>query len=789
MEMKRLSRIALGVVCCLTAIGTQAFAARMKPLRISENGHFFVEKGGKPFFILADTAWPLFSGLSRKDVMFYLDDRKAKGFNTILCSLLHFGPDSQTEAPPKHRVYGFWAFDGNHYDLSRPNKQYWKHVDWVMLQAQERSLRLAIVPCRFQHSDSTWTQPLTGAAETRFGEYLGIRTGNYNNIIWLFGGAYPQDQDRRALRLMAEGIRYYAPHHLISYYGDDASSSGAFGHHERWLAFNSIRTNGKEHPGEYAFVQQDWHRAPTKPTWLAEPYYEQPNSRFPVRQAAWRSALNGSMGFGYGVSNMFNLSSGSDWKDMLNMPGGSDVLLMLDLLKSQPWHKLVPDHAAKRRLLVSFDVERDVKTDVETDVETDVKTDVETDVERDVHFPSACSPDGDFAVIYLPFKASIGVDMGRFKGNVVARWFSPTSMNSVEVDGSPFRNSGVRSLRPPDPNDLSGSDLVLVLSATGAAEARKDFTTVLGIDAGKFTINGKRSFLFGISYYGALGAQPQSVVSDLDDMRKFGINWIRVWATWGAFGNDVTVVDEQGRVREPYMSRLKQLVAECSMRGMIVDVTLSRGNGVTGGPRLQSLQVHKQAVETLLTELREHRNWYLDLGNERNITDKRYVSMADLAELRDAAKQTDKDRLVTASRAGDIPNLALREYLNRVRVDFITPHRPRSSDSAEETKNKSYEYITWMKEIGTVVPLHYQEPFRRGFTRGWEPTVDDFVTDARGAVESGAAGWCLHNGHQKDKPESKPRRSFDMSEKRLFDQLDDVEKKALERLAPILTNR
>lgn len=767
MEMKRLSVIALGVVCCLTAIGTDAYAARMKPLQVSEDGHFLVERGGKPFFVLADTAWPLFSGLSRKDVMFYLDDRKARGFNTILCSLLHFEADSETEGPPKHRVYGFWAFDGNHYDLSRPNKQYWEHVDWVMQQAQERSLRLAIVPCRFPHNDGTWTESLTGTAKTGFGEYLGIRTGNYNNIIWLFGGGYPQNQDKRALRLMAEGIRYYAPHHLISYQGDDASSSAVFGHNEPWLAFNSIRTNDKEDPGEYAFVAQDWHRTPTKPTWLAESYYEQPNNRFPVRQAAWRSILSGSVGFGYGVSNMFNLSNGGDWKDMLNMPGGSDVVLMLDLLKSQPWHKLVPDHAAKHQLLTS----------------------VSTETETTGYFPSACSPDGDFGVIYLPFRAAVGVDMRKFRGSVVARWFSPTSMDSLEVNGSPFTNSGVRSLTPPDPNDLSGSDVVLVLSATGTSEVRKDFATILGIDAGRFMINGKRSFLFGISYYGALGAKSQFVLSDLDDMQKLGINWIRVWATWGAFGNDVTAVDDQGRSREPYMTKLKQLVGECSLRGMIVDVTLSRGNGVTGEPRLQSMTVHKRAVETLVTELKEHRNWYLDLGNERNITDKRFVSMAELAELRDAAKRIDEDRLITASRAGDIPNVNLREYLNRARVDFLSPHRPRSSESAAETGNKSYEYLTWMREMGTVVPLHYQEPFRRGFTKGWEPTVEDFVTDARGAVGSGAAGWCMHNGDQRDAPDGKPRRSFDMREQRLFDQLDDVEKEALERLSAILGNR
>ncbi|MBL7152184.1 MAG: DUF4038 domain-containing protein [Phycisphaerae bacterium] len=765
MEMKRLSRVILGLICCLAAIGPDASAKRMKPLSVSDNGHFLIEQGGKPFFVLADTAWPLFSGLSREDVKFYLDDRKAKGFNTILCSLLHFGPNGQPEWTPKHRVYGFWAFDGNHFDWSRPNKQYWKHVDWVIQQARERSLRLAIVPCRFRSAGGAWKQSLTGAAVARFGEYLGLRCCNYNNIIWLFGGDYPPMQNTRHLRLLAEGIRYYAPHHLISHHAAGPSSNRAFGNNERWPAFNSIRTQGEEHPGEYTLVQKDWRRAPAKPTWLAEPHYERPNSRFAIRQAAWRSVLSGGAGFGYGVNNMFNLGNGSKWKEMLNMPGGSDVLRMLDLLKSQPWHKLVPDHAAKDKLLAA----------------------VEADA--DVHIASACSADGDFGVIYLPVRATIAVDMGKFKSNVIGRWFSPTSAYSAEADGSPFINAGIHTIRPPDSNSLAESDLILVLTASSAAEPRSDNTTILAIDEDKFTVNGKRTFLFGISYYGALGAQPEFVTSDFDDMQKLGINWIRLWATWGAFGNDVTAVDEQRRAREPYMSRLKKLVAECDQRGMIVDVTLSRGNGITGGPRLQSLEVHKRAVETVVTELKNHRNWYLDLGNERNITDKRHVSMAELRELRNAVRQIDKDRLVTASRAGDIPKLELREYIKRVGVDFISPHRPRSSKSARQTKNKSHEYITWMKEIGSVVPLHYQEPFRRGFTRGWEPTVEDFVTDAKGAAEGGAAGWCLHNGDQKDRPGSKPRRSFDMRRQRLFDQLDDVEKEALERISKFLQAR
>jgi len=772
MEMRRRKTVFVGVVCCLAAFVAGAAPMeprgplpKMQPLTVSENGRFLVEKGGKPFFILADTAWALFSGVSREDVKFYLDDRKARGFNTIICSFLHFWPTEQGQWAPKHRVYGFWAFDGDHYDLTRPNKQYWRHVDWVVQQARQRSLRLAIVPACSRRAGGSWPKPLTGTSATAFGEYLGIRCCQYNNILWLFDGDSPLVREKRALRLLAEGIRYYAPHHLISYQAKDALSNGVLNHRERWLAFNSIRTRSRENDGEYALVQQNWHRVPAKPTWLAEPYYERPGSRFAVRQAAWRSALNGGAGFGYGVNNMFGLGGDGGWKERLDMPGGSDVVHMLQLLESQPWHKLVPDHAAKTRLLAAVDVW------------------------TEAHFPAACSSDGDFGVIYMPRGAAIGVNMGKFKGRVMGRWFSPTTGQSAVVDGSPFINAGVHTIRSPEPNAVGESDLVLVLTASAAAEAKRNRTTLLGINREKFTINGEETFLFGISYYGVLGAQSQFVLSDLDDMQKLGINWIRVWATWGAFGNDVTAFDKDGRGRVPYITRLKQLVAECDRRGIVVDVTLSRGNGVVGQARLQSLKTHMQAVETVATELKEHRNWYLDLGNERNIRDGRYVSMTELKRLREAVEIIDPERLVTASRAGDIPRLEVVEYVEKVGVDFISPHRPRSSKSASQTAERSREYLRLMKDIGTVVPLHYQEPFRRGFTKGWEPTVEDFVTDARGALEGGAAGWCLHNGDQKDQPESRPRRSFDLREQRLFDQLDEVEKEALKRISELVRRR
>jgi hypothetical protein len=309
--------------------------------------------------------------------------------------------------------------------------------------------------------------------------------------------------------------------------------------------------------------------------------------------------------------------------------------------------------------------------------------------------------------------------------------------------------------------------------------------TRLGIAGTRFTVNGRPTFLFGVSYYGALGAPDEAVRRDLADLKKHGFNWVRVWATWAAFGEDVSAVDGEGRPREPFLKRLERLVAACDEQGVVVDVTLSRGNGATGPARLQTLGAHRRAAETLVAALKAHRNWYLDLSNERNIKDKRFTSFADLQELRGLVRKLDPHRLVTASHAGDLSRDDLGEYLKTVQVDFLSPHRPRAAGTPGETEARSKEYLAWMKELGCEVPLHYQEPFRRDFGT-WQPRAEDYVTDLKGALAGGAAGWCWHNGANRTAKDGRPRRSFDLREKRLFEQLDEEEARALPRLCEVI---
>lgn len=298
--------------------------------------------------------------------------------------------------------------------------------------------------------------------------------------------------------------------------------------------------------------------------------------------------------------------------------------------------------------------------------------------------------------------------------------------------------------------------------------------STLGIskDGSHFTIDGREKFLLGMSYYGAMTIDsPGFITADLDDMRKDGFNWIRVWAFWDPGGMNVSVMSRDGALREPYMTKLKSLIRECNKRGMIVDVTLSRGDDPYPADQGQ----HLACVKTIARELLQFRNVYIDVANERDVRDARYVSNEDVGALISAIKKIDPKRLCTASGVPGSPE-DMADCIKTSRCDFIAPHLPRDDGSSRKTKETVGKFISWMSQAHLRrVPIHLQEPFRRDYG-AYQPTEDDYYTDALGAVEGGAAGWCLHNGSGSMNG-SRRFRSFRMTDKdgRLYEQLDDVE--------------
>ena len=120
--------------------------------------------------------------------------------------------------------------------------------------------------------------------------------------------------------------------------------------------------------------------------------------------------------------------------------------------------------------------------------------------------------------------------------------------------------------------------------------------------------------------------------------------------------------------------------------------------------------------------------------------------------------------------------------METARLDFLTPHRPRNPGSPAQTEARTREYQGMLKTMGRLVPVHYQEPLRRGYVQS-NPAAADLLADLRGALSGGAAGWCFHNGSERETPENRPRRSFDLRDQRLFDQLDTEERIVVSRAA------
>jgi hypothetical protein len=328
---------------------------------------------------------------------------------------------------------------------------------------------------------------------------------------------------------------------------------------------------------------------------------------------------------------------------------------------------------------------------------------------------------------------------------------------------------------------MTGLFVAMLLSVVCAAA----LATTLGIskDGRNFTLDGRATYLNGISYYGAQAIPNEDwIVKDLDDMVADHLNWIRIWAFWGSERDNVAALTPNGEIRQPYMDRLKKIITECNKRKMIVDVTMNRNPGVPPSNQKE----HLLCAKALAKELLPYRNVYIDVSNERDVGDARYVSIPEVGELIAAIKAIDPNRICTAS--GTPGSKAdISDYLLVGHLDFVSPHLSRETSSAAKTLGTVREIEGWMEEVGKRAPIHLQEPFRRGYNE-FDPKQDDFYRDDSGAKIAEAAGWCLHNGSTRGRGTAgeRPQRSFGMARARLYDQLDAVEKEVSDNISDVI---
>src|SRR5580765_888031 len=110
----------------LLASGIRVQAAdNIYPVMISSDHRHLVTQQGNPYLVQGDAAWSLISGLTNEEAERYLEDRKRKGFNSIIVNLIE-----HKDRGPVNR-FGEGPFT-SHADFTTPNEKYFEHADWVI---------------------------------------------------------------------------------------------------------------------------------------------------------------------------------------------------------------------------------------------------------------------------------------------------------------------------------------------------------------------------------------------------------------------------------------------------------------------------------------------------------------------------------------------------------------------------------------------------------------------------------------------------------------------------------
>lgn len=397
------------------------------PVKSGPDGRSLVDRNGKPFLYLADTAWLLVQKLTFEEAEAYFDDRKARGFTAVQLHAVTRALNRAGHAP-------FAPID----DPRRPEEDYWRHVDGVFQAARARGLLVAASALwlRWGGADREgWRAQLTEDTARAYGSFLGRRYKAFDNVAWILGGDANPAEKTDLVRELARAIREEAPHHLLAYHAAREHASARVLPEEDWLDLNFAYTFGPAHRQVLGEFRRD---ARPRPIILADGACERGRNAgaLRVREQAYRAVLSGARGgHAYAHASVREFEPG--WRADLDAPGARQMGFLREFLLARAWYALVPD--AGRDFLVAGGGEGEAD-----------------------HAPVARTEDGRLAVIYLPRPRRVTLDLARLAGPVTLRWFDPSSGAYRPVEGSPFPNAGKRDFDPPGRNAAGDPDFLLL---------------------------------------------------------------------------------------------------------------------------------------------------------------------------------------------------------------------------------------------------------------------------------------------------------------------------------------
>jgi len=87
-------RYVKNVMLLVLSLAVASLASAQKtalPIKVSENGRYFVDQNGGPVFWLGTTQWELFRGFSQEDARIILEESRKNGFTFVQVKLMGGG--------------------------------------------------------------------------------------------------------------------------------------------------------------------------------------------------------------------------------------------------------------------------------------------------------------------------------------------------------------------------------------------------------------------------------------------------------------------------------------------------------------------------------------------------------------------------------------------------------------------------------------------------------------------------------------------------------------------------
>lgn len=483
------------------------------PLKVHSSGRYLVDSAGVPFQIRMDSAWSLIANLTPSDQLLYLQDRVAKGFNSILVNLLEHkfsisvppkdvdgnlpftkcmdgttftgspnGCTNQFDASGNNGQYGadnYSNINNQCPDFTFTNATYWARVKAFIDLCQTLGLLVFAFPCfiGFDTKDHGWMLELavvdgiTGSGGQvgqsyadnskskawNYGAFVANLLKDCTNIVWIHAGDYGPDLGSGQ---GISGPQLTAVDNLML--GIKSVTSKSLLHTAEWSRW-STGTISQDETLTNPFDFSSGYTATTPSVETLRAFAIRPIKVVSIVELIYEGATGGIAGGTTPFRKYFwwpaALGAGLAYGNDQSSPGP----LWKFPTSPSSWKTVLSTQGQldASRLNYFFSL---IQWWTLLPSSTLITSGGNTTADQ-TYVAASISPSGNLSVIYVPpdHTGAFTVNMAAMRGRVRARWFDPSNGQFQDVVGTPFIGVNSKSFTTPGSNGAGDADWVLLL--------------------------------------------------------------------------------------------------------------------------------------------------------------------------------------------------------------------------------------------------------------------------------------------------------------------------------------